>query len=166
VAERYVPFLNWTSHLSIAYFENMDLPTWTLDHPYQNPFTGLPTSDNYDHTERPFRKRDFPWVELETSLQWRFFRRSVKMLKERDNTVFVLVGPFNEHMLEGKSINTYREMKSEIEAWLQRNDVPYHVPAVLPSKLYRDASHPLSVGYSMLAKQLFQNESFRSSIHN
>ncbi|GAI54981.1 unnamed protein product, partial [marine sediment metagenome] len=37
VIERYVPFLSWTSHLKIAYFGNMDLPTWSLEHPYENP---------------------------------------------------------------------------------------------------------------------------------
>jgi len=164
VVERYVPFLNWTSHLSIAYFENMDLPTWTLEHPYQNPFTGLPTSDNYDQTKRILRKRDFPWVELETSLQWRFFQQSVEILKARGNTVFVLVSPFNEHMMKGKSIDTYRKMKSKIEAWLRQNNVPYYMPEALPSDLYVDASHPLSDGYAMLAKQLYENELFRSSI--
>ncbi|MHC4489118.1 MAG: hypothetical protein ACYSW7_08085 [Planctomycetota bacterium] len=55
-------------------------------------------------------------------------------------------------------------MKSEIEAWLQQNNVPYYMPPVLPSEFYRDASHPLSEGYDMLAKQLFENQSFKSSI--
>ncbi len=55
-------------------------------------------------------------------------------------------------------------MKSEIEAWLQQNNVPYYMPSVLPSEFYRDASHPLSEGYDMLAKQLFENQSFKSSI--
>ncbi len=147
VVKRYVPFLSWTSHLNITYFESMDLPTWTLDQPAKGAY-----------------KRDFPWVELETSLQWRFFRRSVEMLKARGNTVFVLVGPFNEHMLKGKSIDTYREMKSEIETWLRQNNVPYYMPEALPSELYSDPSHPLSEGYAMLAKELFENKSFRSGI--
>jgi hypothetical protein len=86
------------------------------------------------------------------------------MLKARDNTVFVLVGPFNEHMLKGKSIDIYRKLKSEIKIWLQQNNVPYYIPETLPGELYSDASHPLSEGYAMLAKQLFENELFRSSI--
>ena len=55
-------------------------------------------------------------------------------------------------------------MKSEIEVWLQQNNVPYYMPPVLPERFYRDASHPLSEGYDMLAKQLFENQSFKSSI--
>jgi hypothetical protein len=37
---------------------------------------------------------------------------------------------------------------------------------VLPSDLYRDASHPLGQGYAMLARQLFENQSFKSTILN
>ena len=174
VVERYVTFLSWTSHLKITYFESMDLPAWTLEHPYENPLKAvtlqLPTFEDDGQNERiswkekGIAKQDFPWVELETSLQWNFFQRSIEILKARGNSVFVLVGPFNEHMLKGKSIDTYRRMKSEIETWLRRNNVPYYMPEALPSDLYVDASHPLSEGYAMLAKQLFENKSFRSSI--
>jgi len=38
------------------------------------------------------------------------------------------------------------------------------MPPVLPVKIYQDASHPLSEGYAMIAKQLFENESFKSTI--
>ncbi|GAH69010.1 unnamed protein product, partial [marine sediment metagenome] len=62
------------------------------------------------------------------------------------------------------SIDTYRKLKSEIKIWLRQNNVPYYMPPALPSDLYVDASHPLSEGYAMLAKQLFENKSFRSSI--
>jgi hypothetical protein len=174
VVERYVGFLSWASHLKITYFESMDLPAWTLEHPYENPLKAitlkLPASENDDQSERiswkerNIAKQDFQWVELGTSLQWSFFQRSIKTLKARGNTVFVLVGPFNEHICKGKSIDTYREMKSEIKAWLRQNNVPYYMPEVLPGELYSDASHPLSEGYAMLAKELFENESFRSSI--
>jgi hypothetical protein len=172
--ERYVPFLSWTSHLKIAYFDNMDLPTWTLEHPYENPAGAvtleLPilVNDNQNEhiswTEKGITKKDFQWVKLETSLQWKFFQRSVELLKERGNRVFVLVGPFNEHMLKGQSIEIYREMKSKIKIWLQQNNIAYYIPPVLPSRWYVDASHPMSEGYAALAKQLFENESFRSSI--
>ena len=57
-------------------------------------------------------------------------------------------------------------MKIEIEEWLQKNKVAYFIPPVLPSELYRDASHPLGQGYAMLAQQLFENQSFKSTILN
>ncbi len=152
----------------------MDLPTWTLEHPYENPASAvtlrLHTSANNiqsEHTswaEKGITKTDFQWVKLETSLQWHFFQQSVELLKERGNSVFVLVGPFNEHMLKGESIGTYRKMKSKIEVWLQQNNIAYYMPPTLPSEWYVDASHPMSEGYAMLAKQLFEDDSFRTSI--
>jgi len=168
VANRRLRFFNFSSHLYITYFQSMDVPAWTLEHPYENPLSSvtfhLPTSDNYERPGRGLGQTTLQWVELDTSLQWFFFRRSVELLRRRNNRIFVLVGPFNEHMLKSKSVDTYRKMKSEIEAWLQRNNVPYYMPGVLPRHLYVDASHPFSDGYAALAKQLFQNESFRSGI--
>jgi len=173
VVERYVPFFSWTSHLNKTYFDSMDLSAWTLEHPYLVPRPSSLVSRPPEHYnqnehapwyEKGMAKSDLEWVALETSLQWRFFCSSVEILKKRANTVFVLVGPFNEHILQGQSIDTYRKMKSEIETWLKQNNIPYYEPAALPSDFYRDASHPLSEGYALLAKQLFKNESFRSSI--
>ena len=174
VVERCVAFFSWASHLKIAYFENMDLPTWTMEHPCENPLKAvsfvLRTSVSHNQNEhiswaqRGVPKEDFPWVRLETSLQWNFFQRSIDILRQRGNRVFVLVGPFNEHMLKGKSIDTYREIKNEIEAWLRREDIVYYIPPALPSEFYYDASHPMSEGYAMLAKQICENRPFGSDI--
>ncbi len=176
VTQRYVPVLNWTTHLKVTYFENMDIPAWTLEHPYENPAGAvtleLPflVNDNQNEhiswVEKGTAQKDFPWVKLETSLQWKFFRHSAELLKRRGNRVFVLVGPFNEHMLKGGSVEIYRKMKSEIEVWLQQNNIDYYIAPALPSELYADASHPLDKGYAMLAKQLFENELFMSGILN
>jgi hypothetical protein len=163
VMERYVPLLSWTSHLKIAYFGNTDLSTWTMEHPYENPASAVTRLDagfenQVPWSERGITKTDFQWVKLETSLQWKCFQRSVELLAERGNSVFVLVGPFNEHMMTDESLETYRENKSKIELWLQQNNIAYYMPAALPSELYVDASHPLSEGYAMLAKQLLENK--------
>jgi len=171
VCRRYVPFLNWTCHLNIAYFQSSDsrdISGWTLKHPYKNPLSAvgrqLPTSDYYEKKTRTRQpgpaKQAPPWVPLQTSFQWRFFRRSIELLKHRDNRVFVLVGPFNEHILKANSYDTYQKIKRDIEAWLQQNNIPYYIPAVLPRELYVDASHPTSEGYALLAKQLFESDSF------
>jgi len=174
VIERYIPFLSWTSHLKMAYFENMDLSMWTTEHPYKNPLTAILSrflasedenlQENVSWAEKGIAKQDFDCVELETSIQWRFFRQTVELLRARDNQVFVLVGPFNEHMLKTDSFNIYQEMKREIETWLWQNNVAYYIPPPLPSEFYRDASHPIAEGYAMLAKQLSENQSFRSSM--
>ena len=174
VMNRRVPFFNFSSHLNITCFQSMDVPAWTIEHPYENPLGAitfrLPTSDDYERPKdaaRPGRgpgQTNLQWVELETSLQWLFFRRTVELLRQRNNRVFVLVGPFNEHMFDADSLDTYRKMKAEIETWLQRDNLPYYMPEVLPAHLYVDSSHPLSEGYAKIAKQLFENAAFRSNI--
>jgi len=174
IMQRYVPVFAWTVHLHKTYFDNMDLPTWTLEHPYANPLKAvnlrIPAPDNpideipTSWSEKGMAQRDFQWVDVESSLQWRSFKRSVKMLMQRNNSVFVLVGPFNEHMLKGGSAKLYRNVKREIETWLKQNNVPHLIASALPSELYVDASHPLSRGYALLAKQLAQNDSFRKTV--
>ncbi len=174
VVERYVTFLSWTSHLKINYFGSMDLSTWTLEHPYQNPLGAvtfeLPPSRNdgpQEHVsweDRGISTQDFQWVEPYTSLQWSFFRQTIKLLQARKNTVFVLVGPFNEHMFKRQSAEVYRRMQNEIADWLSQNNVAFFMPPALPSELYSDASHPSAEGYALIAKQLFENQPFRSNV--
>jgi hypothetical protein len=174
VVNRSIPFMNFRSHLNTTSFQSMDIPTWTIEHPYENPLGAvtfrLPASDDYEQPKdapRPGRgpgQTALQWVELETSLQWLFFRHSVELLRKRNNRVFVLVGPFNEHMFDADSIDTYRKMQVEIETWLQLKNIPYYMPEVLPAHLYVDSSHPLSRGYAAIAKQLLENTAFRSNI--
>jgi len=164
VVERIVPFLGWTSHLQQAYFDRMDIPSWTLERPTDNPLkalqSGLPPSDNLlRHEPLPWNKRgvtkqDFLWVEPAKSLQWHFFLRTIDVLQRRGNRVFVLLGPFNEYMLMNKSRQRYHEVRAAMEDELKAKGVEYYAPAPLASDQYGDASHPLAPGYEALAREL------------
>jgi hypothetical protein len=172
VAQRYLPFLNLAHHLRVAYFGNQDVLAWTLEHPYENPAAAVtlehPSPDEPPSpppAAEPWSAQGIepfnpPWVELETSLQWRSFERSLETLQRRGNRVFVLVGPFNEHMLKPSSLTVYRRLKAEIDLRLTARRVPHFVPPVLPSELYADASHPLADGYALLAEKLAANAGF------
>jgi lysophospholipase L1-like esterase len=94
------------------------------------------------------------WVDLDASLQWRFFRLSVEILKRRGNRVLVLVGPFNEHMLEGPSRAAYVRIRRGIERWLRETGTDFCAPPTLPREQYADASHPFAPGYAAIARQL------------
>jgi hypothetical protein len=172
LVEQRVPFNSWTSHLQTAYYGGTDIPNWTLEHPYDNPIqplttpganaTQLAAQESLRHSPIPWYKsgitrQDFPWIDLKTSLQWRSFQRAVEILQGRKNRVFVLVGPFNEHMLEPESLERYRKLKAGIVSWLEEAGVPYVAPEALPSNLYGDASHPLAEGYKVLAEEVFKN---------
>jgi hypothetical protein len=170
VVEQRVPFSAWTGHLQQAYFERTDVPSWTMEHPYENPLKqieqGLPPSDNalrelpISWFARGIPKQDFDWVDLDTSIQWRFFRRAVDILQQRDNRVFVLLGPFNEHMLTQQGLNGYQKVRAGMEAWLRDEGIAYFAPPALPSPEFADASHPLSPGYAALARELIQRLPF------
>jgi len=171
VAERNLPFFTWTNHLRCVSFENLTIQDWTMEHPYANPLAAIrleipapenePKSKPISWVERGTAKQDFPWVEPEKSLQWASFRKVVQTLIARGNRVFIVIGPMNSHMLAEKSLLRYNLLKGKLERWLAASKVPHLSVRELPSRYYADASHPLKEGYSCIAKELFQSDSFR-----
>jgi hypothetical protein len=170
VIEHHVPFYSWTSHLRAAYFDNAPPQAWTLDHPYENPLPIpepgrlLPDSRVRFPATRPLdttRKQNVAWVDLNTSIQWRFFRRAVAVLKKRNAGVFVLVGPFNEHALTDDARTTLAQIKADIGRWLDENDIPHAIGPPLPAEYYVDTSHPTAEGYALLAKDLLGTPALR-----
>jgi len=173
VIERHLALAGWLNHVEAAYFGNRSLPAWTVDHPYAEPLGAVtldlpspdeppsPRPDARPWTEKRMPRFDAPWVALDDSLQWRSFRRAVAVLRERGNRVFVLVGPFNEHMLTEESRAVYEERKREVGRWLAGQAVPHRLAAPLPTDDYADASHPLGRGYARLADRLCASETFR-----
>ena len=103
-------------------------------------------------------------MNLDASLQWRAFQRLVRELRRRGNSVFVVVGPFNEHLLAEDNRATYRRLRDGIREWLKQNQIPQAIPESLPSELYADASHPLTEGYQLLAKCIEAEPQFRNWI--
>jgi hypothetical protein len=186
VIERYMPFLSWMNHVRITCFDNLDIPAWTMEHPYQNPLGRIadwrlriadsrPESNPLGTAERAVagqseindrRSIDVQWVALEHSIQWRSFRQAVELLKRRKNKVFVLVGPFNEHRLDAENAATYDRIKRTIDAWLTASSIPHWVAPALPASQYVDLSHPAAEGYQYLAQQLLGEPSFRAVIES
>ena len=171
VVQRHVSLLGWTEHLRIAYFDSGDIAAWTRDHPYANPLRAItlelpspqeppPDADARPWTDKGVPPYNSPVVDSQRSIQWAAFQRTVKTLQDRGNRLFVLVGPFNEHMLTQRSRPTYQKLKSEVAAWLEEKRIPHCLPPVLPSELYADGSHPLAAGYQELARRLWADQSF------
>jgi hypothetical protein len=173
VIGRNVSMLGWADHVRIAYFGGEDLASWTLEHPYTSPSEpvtlDLPSPDELPSPRpdaRPWSvkgivKQTPEWVDLDRSLQWRFFRRTVEVLQRRGNQVFVVVGPYNEHMLTEKGLRGYERLKEQVAAWLGEQGIPHDSPPALPSEEYADASHPTAAGYRRLARRLRDQEAFR-----
>jgi hypothetical protein len=188
VVQRRVPFLQWVGHLQNAYFGQKSILSWTLEddggspprypNVYENPLARItlvvppcPQEDPQRGVKSPRHKpwssdgqatTRFEWVPLDSSLQWRAFQRVVRLLRERDNDVLVVLGPFNEHLILEENRPAYRSIRDGIAAWLQQNQVPAVFPETLPSALYADASHPLTEGYELLSKNICADETFRN----
>jgi hypothetical protein len=186
VLERNLPFAGWVNHCQNAYFDQQNIPQWTLaesggDPPaypnaWKNPLTQftlkLPAAPSPDPQRGPQSPRHkpwstnsagatrFEWVNLDASLQWGAFQRLLQVLRDRGNTVLVVLGPFNEHMMAQENRAVYRDLKDKIALWLKQEKFPLVVPETLPSNLYADASHPLTEGYALLAKEVYHNADF------
>jgi hypothetical protein len=173
VVDRALPYRNWVHHLRIDAWDGLDLHTWTLEHPYANPLSRISTAHREPSaprhglnppswSKRGLQVQDLDWIPLETSVQWHAFRETVTLLQARRNRIFVLIGPFNEHLLTAASRARYRSRKQDVARWLTDQGIPFLAPEPLPSELYADASHPLAAGYARLANQLLQAPAFTS----
>jgi len=167
VMARYIGPMSFAAHVKIARYGGLDLARWTLEHPYACPIRGQESSNQPIESEQRkawhemgVTRRDVPFVDIASSVQWRFFKEVVALLRARGNTLFVVVGPFNEHLLEGESVACYAGMKEAFVRWLEAEGIAFHVAQPLPSDFYRDASHPLEEGYSLMAARLLAGEGF------
>ncbi len=163
---RNVPFMQWAEHLKLAYYGGADMPAWTMDHPYENPLGAIrpatvadddpPRHEAKPWTEAGIEKQDFPWMDPYESVQWRFFMQTLYTLEHRGNRVFVVVGPFNEHMLTPESRAAYARLRRQVLDEFGSAGIRYVAPEALPREFYADASHPLAAGYELLARQMLE----------
>jgi len=187
IIQQNVPFLQCVGHLQNAYFGQKSILSWTLaddggsppcyPNACRNPLAQIsltvPSAPVNDLERGPKSARHkawsaegqgptrFEWVNLDASLQWRAFQRLVQELRARGNAVFVVVGPFNEHMVAEENRATYLKLRGEISQWLKENKIPSAIPETLPSELYADGSHPLTQGYQMLAERIYADPQFQ-----
>lgn len=169
--DRRVPWFSLVQHVRTAYFDGRDLQSWEIDHPYADPFKEIDAKrltpmEAQRHPDLPWTRQgiqpqDMPWIDLKTSLQWRAWRRVAELLRSRGNRVFVIVGPFNEHLLTPPSRERYTALRKQVYDWLVAEHFDHITPSALPSDEYGDASHPLAVGYQSLARQLVADASFQ-----
>ena len=187
VVERNVRFLSWVNHLQDAYFGQKSILKWTLaddggnppqyPNAYRNPLSPItlevPSAPEDDPQRGPLSARHkpwstngvgttrFDWVALESSLQWQAFERVIELLEKRGDDIFVVLGPFNEHMMAEENRPAYRKLRDGISLWLSNKHITHVTPEPLSSSLYADASHPLTEGYEQLAKQIFLDARFQ-----
>jgi hypothetical protein len=165
-----LPYRVLSRHFRVTNFEFQDVPSWSIEHPYESPWAQLrfestaprdePHSPPIVWSEKIRRQLNMPWVDLKTSNQWAAFQDCVKLLQSRNNKVFVVVGPLNEHCLTPESGSRYRQNVDIVSDWLRDRKVSHFVPKTLSAEQYGDASHPLASGYQSLADEIATSDSF------
>ena len=190
--ERHIDYFAWTAHLQNAYYDQRSLAEWTLEedgneppnypNAWRNPLDplkqGIPAEPKIDPQRGPNSPRHrrwnangseashFEWVSAERSLQLQGFGRLITLLGQRGDDVLVLLGPLNEHMIAAEQLPQYTSLRDRIAASLRGQGIQVIVPAVLPSDLYADASHPLTQGYALLAQHLWADPQFQKWLHS
>lgn len=185
-----LPFLSFVKHIKENHFSQRSPAEWTClqseanlekyPNSYLNPLnhllsTGpLSTKDKLNlsikdiergvdsprHKPWSGSQRSLDWISLENSLQWNAFKNLSTELISRSNDLFVLIGPLNNHMFNKMTTSKANQLRDEASEWLKSMHIDHWSPDPLPSNHYADASHPLTHGYEMLAKELLKNKSF------
>jgi hypothetical protein len=169
---RNLPYRLLVEHVRRRYFGGQNVHQWSLQNPYEpiwKPVTfemARPSTElrhtSQDWTKQGIKRQSFEWVDLDQSLQWQAFQRTVEFLRRRGNRVFVIVGPFNTHLMLPENETKFSKLRSGVTAWLTETQIPYAAPQVLPSQQYGDASHPLAEGYTTLARALLADKNITS----
>jgi hypothetical protein len=187
VIERNVQFMSWVTHLQSAYFNDKSIPLWTLqsddsDHypnSYKCPLSQItlrvpsaPADDPQRGPKSPRHKAwtqsggsptTFDWLTTTNSLQWQAFKQTFEKLR-RDNDVIIVLGPFNENIVADDNKPSFHALRDGIISELKSARANLIVPKTLPSELYADASHPLTDGYELLARELLGDAEFQKII--
>lgn len=171
-----LPFRSTLDHVRETAFRGQDVHRWTLQEPYQNPLSQIrPVSPRPEQTlrhrerawnESGIRQTEFDWVSLESSRQWQALLTLIELLKDRDNQVCVVVGPFNTHLLKPANRDAHNGLRSQLSEALSGSGTLVFAKDALPSEQYGDASHPLANGYGEFATKLAADPRFRAWLQN
>jgi len=161
-------------HLMVNYFENKSVAAWLMDHPYRLPpgaitFRGAPMMKEKQGLGTSWSSRkeaeiwDNPFLSLDESIQWEFYLKALRLLRNKGCRVFILLGPYNTHCLTEKSRERGRAMIEAVKHRLDEMGYPYFdtTKGFLPSDQFADQCHLLKGGHMLLARALVDDAAFR-----
>ncbi|MDD8015377.1 MAG: hypothetical protein PHX45_06755 [Acidobacteriota bacterium] len=161
-------------HLMVNYFENKSVAAWLMDHPYRLPpgaitFRAAPMMKEKQGLGTSWSSRkeaeiwDNPFLSLDESIQWEFYLKALRLLRNKGCRVFILLGPYNTHCLTEKSRERGRAMIEAVKHRLDEMGYPYFdtTKGFLPSDQFADQCHLLKGGHMLLARALVDDAAFR-----
>lgn len=137
--EHYLRLPPFVRHLVVNYFENKSVAAWLLDHPGQLPFgaitfMGAPVMREKQGLGTPWSSRDDgdkiddPFLSPGGSVQWECYLRALRMLKDKGNRIFVLLGPYNTYNLTDKSRARFFGMMAAVKKSLTSSGIRISIP--------------------------------------
>jgi hypothetical protein len=172
VAERYCSWMGFANYMNTVYLDGLGIKKWAMENNNikKNSLAQIIAGSTLTHTPaeswqvRGLEPSDYTWVNLAGSNHWRFLKKTVNLLKERNNKVFILIGSFNPYLMTPESAEKYQLLKSEFQKELENMNVAYFIAPDLPSEYYTDASHVDGRGYKIIAEQMLKNDKFEAAI--
>ena len=193
VVERNVGFVAWVSHLQNAYFGQKSILSWTLRRRRRRSAAlpeHLQESVCANHADRSVRPGTIPSAARRVRGTNRGPKPAagttqLRLGRSRDVASMARLPALGENSARTRQRRAGGPRAfqrahdgrgepagvSETPRWrsppgLRQNQIPHVVAGALPSALYADASHPLTEGYQLLAKRLYQDPAFQRWLRN
>ncbi|MBT4484656.1 MAG: hypothetical protein HOC71_13375 [Candidatus Latescibacteria bacterium] len=171
--EHYCRVFPFVRHLMANYFENKSVSGWIMEHPYRNPFASITfeaapvmaesQGRSLDWMTKEIKVSDYPFVEISESIQFECFVNAIKKLSKNNSRVFILLGPFNHHMLTPESRERLFDMMDDVKKVFDDMGYPYFdtLKINLPSNTFADTCHLLKDGHIILAREIIKDTRFQ-----
>jgi len=172
--ERNIPFIGLIRHILSNYYENMNVQKWMAKYPYRNPLACITfksaavlaevqgTGTSWQQKECYRENLDVYKLSASESLQWEYFKKTIKLMQSRNNKLFVLL-LYHPYLLSPESRKRLARFCEGIGDWLDEEKISYFdVETDIPSRYYADeCSHLLKEGHIRIAKLLLQDKGFQ-----
>ena len=174
IEERISSFINtnftvfsWINHIKMSAFADSSFYRWTIDNPHKNISEFFKGKDLTYTVPAPMRQAGVPlqnvtWVAPENSIQWNYMKKTIALLKSKNNRVRAYITPYNIHSLTPESRERYLEIREILKRELEAEGIPCITGTTPEQQYFADASHTGEEGYRILAEELLQNEIFTS----
>ena len=150
----------WIEHIKMNYFKEKNFYAWTMENPHNNIMNYFTGNSSGTYTPpAPMKtdqsnKQNIEWIEIEKSLQWKYLLKTISRLKKNENTILVLITPFNTYMLTDKSREKYYSIISDIKKELSGADINFIIPEIYDKNFFADSSHFTAEGYRAMAEYI------------
>jgi len=159
--------ISWVNHIKMSSFADSSFYRWTIDNPRKNIRHFFKGRDMSYTVPPPMRQagvalQNVTWVEPENSIQWQYMKKTINLLRERNNRVRAYITPYNLHSLTPESRERYIAIREILIRELEAEGISCITGKTPKQEYFADASHTGEEGYRILSEELLQDKKFNS----